>query len=158
MPKLTKRIADALEPRSSEYFVWDSEIPRFGLRVLPRGREGYVVQYRAGRRSGGSAPRAQHGPDLRAGATAPSPSSPPHAMAISPPPSGTRGASRSRVEELAERFDKEHIAIRVKASTAKQCRRNLERFILPAFGQLTVTGIARADVARFHYDLRHISY
>ena len=61
-------------------------------------------------------------------------------------------------EELAERFDKEHIAIRVKASTAKEYRRNLERFILPALGQLTVTGITRADVAKFHHDLRHIPY
>ena len=32
------------------------------------------------------------------------------------------------------------------------------RFILPALGQLTVTGITRADVAKFHHDLRHIPY
>jgi hypothetical protein len=32
---------------------------------------------------------------------------------------------------------------------AKEYRRNLERFILPALGQLTVTGITRADVAKF---------
>ena len=62
------------------------------------------------------------------------------------------------MKELAERFDREHIAIRVKASTAKEYRRNLERFILPALGQLTVTGITRADVAKFHHDLRHIPY
>jgi len=41
----------------------------------------------------------------------------------------------------AERYvDKEHISIRVKGSTAKEYRRNLDRFIVPALGQLTVTG------------------
>jgi integrase len=35
---------------------------------------------------------------------------------------------------------------------------NLQRFILPALGQLTVTGVTRADVAKFHHDLRHIPY
>ena len=62
------------------------------------------------------------------------------------------------VKELAERFDTEHIAIRVKASTAKEYRRNLERFILPALGRIPVTNVTRADVAKFHHDLRHIPY
>ncbi len=75
-------------------------------------------------------------------------------------PAAERDAGRKAitVKELAERFDKEHIAIRVKASTAKEHRRNPECVILPALGQLTVTGIPRADVAKFHHDLRHIPY
>ena len=42
-------------------------------------------------------------------------------------------------QELAERFDKEHVSVRVKASTAKGYRRLLERTILPALGRRRVT-------------------
>ena len=158
MPKLTKRIVDAAEAQATEYFVWDSDIPGFGLRVLPSGRKGYVVQYRAGRRSR----RISLGPSTvltceqarnRAITIV-------AAARNGEDPAGERDAGRKAItiKELAERFDKEHIAIRLKASTAKEYRRNLERFILPALGQLTVTGITRADVAKFHHDLRHIPY
>lgn len=51
MHKLTKRLVDAPEARVAEYFVSDIENPGFGLRVLPTGRKGYLVQYRAWSRS-----------------------------------------------------------------------------------------------------------
>ena len=37
MPKLTKRAVDALQPKEKDYFVWDSEIIGFGLRVMCSG-------------------------------------------------------------------------------------------------------------------------
>jgi integrase len=50
MAKLTKRVVDAAESRSSDYFIWDEELPGFGLRVFKSGKRSYLVQYRtAGR-------------------------------------------------------------------------------------------------------------
>jgi integrase len=62
------------------------------------------------------------------------------------------------VKDLADRFDAEHIAVRVKESTAREYRRNLKRFIMPALGRHRIAEVTRADVARFHHDLRHIPY
>ena len=52
--RITKRLVDGLRAGTSEYFVWDSRLPGFGLRVQPSGVMSYVAKYRAG--SGRGAP------------------------------------------------------------------------------------------------------
>jgi integrase len=51
MAKLSKRIVDAAETRSSDYFIWDEELPGFALRVFQSGKRSYLVQYRAAGRT-----------------------------------------------------------------------------------------------------------
>lgn len=46
MPKLTKRIVDAAEPREAPFFIWCSDLKGFGVRVWPAGKRVYVVDYR----------------------------------------------------------------------------------------------------------------
>jgi len=48
MPRLTKRSVDALIAKSKDYFVWESYLVGFGVRVLPSGAKTYQVQYRKG--------------------------------------------------------------------------------------------------------------
>jgi integrase len=158
MPKLTKRIVDAAEIRATEYFIWDDDIPGFGLRVLPSKRKSYIVQYRAGRRSrrmsiGLSTVLTCEQARTRAIAIV-------AAAKNGEDPAAKRDADRQAitVKELAERFDTEHISVRVKESTAKGYRRMLERVIVPALGRHRVTEVTRADIAKIHHDLRHIPY
>jgi len=158
MTKLTKRVVDAAGIKDTEHFIWDDELPGFGLRVLASGRKRYVVQYRAGRRSR----RISLGP----AAVLTCEQARNRAITIiaatknGEDPAARRDADRRAitVKELADRFDKEHIAIRLKPSTAKGYRRMLERVIVPALGRHRVTEVTRADVAKIHHDLRHIRY
>jgi integrase len=47
MPKLTKRVIDALRPTpGADLFAWDNELRGFGVRMKPSGRASYLVQYR----------------------------------------------------------------------------------------------------------------
>ncbi|MCK0129261.1 hypothetical protein [Erythrobacter sp. F6033] len=62
------------------------------------------------------------------------------------------------VNELAKCFDEERITVRLKASTAKEYRRNLELFILPAIGRLRVIDVTLADIAKYHHNWRHRPY
>lgn len=64
--RITKRTVDALEPSSSDVFLWDEDLTGFGLRVTPAGHKSYVLQYRIpglGRR--GFAKRIKHRPRYR---------------------------------------------------------------------------------------------
>ena len=46
MGKLTKRTVDAADPGESQYTIWDSELPGFGLRVTPAGVKSFILDYR----------------------------------------------------------------------------------------------------------------
>ena len=51
MTKLTKRTVDAADVRERDYFIWDDELPGFGLRVFASGKRSYLIQYRAAGRT-----------------------------------------------------------------------------------------------------------
>lgn len=158
MAKLTKRQIEALEPADKEYFVWDTELSGLGIRVFPTGRKQFVLQYRFGRTSrrmslgrfGALTPDQARGLALEALVKI--------RHDVDPQLEKRERREAVTVNELAKRFDEEHIEVRLKASTAKEYRRNLELFILPAIGHLRVIDVTRADIAKYHHDWRHRPY
>ena len=158
MPKITKRLVEAAEVREKDYIICDDELRGFAVRVLPSGKRYYVVQYRIGTRYRRMS-LGQHGVlttekarTKAFGLLA--------AVKDGKDPAGDRqqGRKAPTVAELAQRFDKEHIAVRLKPGTAREYRRNLRRFILPAIGRLKVADVTKADIARLHHELRRIPY
>ena len=158
MPKITKRLVEAAQPQDKDYIICDDDLAGFAVRVLPSGRRSYIVQYRIGNRyrrmslgaHGVLTPEKARRMAFKVLA----------AVKDGEDPAGERARARKActVKELAERFDQEHISVRLKPSTAAEYRRNLRRFILPALGRLKVADVTRADIAKFHHDLRHIPY
>jgi len=159
MPKLLKRIVETAEPRAGEYFLWDNELPGFGLRIFPTGRRVYIVQYRTGSRRPRRLSLGAHGvltPEQARtqaiGVLA--------AVRSGIDPSAERKATRSAitVDDLVMRFEEDHIAVRLKERTAASYKAMLHSDVLPSIGKMSITDVTRADIAKIHHEMRKTPY
>ena len=156
MPKITKRMVDALVPAERERVLWDEDIKGFGVRVHPTGRKVYIVKYRHEGRAV-KATIGPHGPITPAAARARA------AEIVTLARTGRdlegktpRKAGGATMGELARRFLDEYAADHLKPSTAALARKIIEKRILPRFGRRRVADIGRADVAALHHDMRPV--
>jgi len=158
MPKLTKRVVDAIRPDRSgkDVFRWDAgdgALKGFGIRMKPSGAASYLVQYRnkEGRtrrlvigKVGTLTPdeaRNLAGDALRAVARGSDPSAERHAV---------RGAVT--VSELCDLYMAETKG-RIKASTWSADRSRIETHVKPLIGQFTVRSLTTADIERMKADI-----
>lgn len=54
MPYITEQLVAALEPKDKDYFIWDSNIKGFGVKVTPLGRKTFVFQWKNAGKNGGT--------------------------------------------------------------------------------------------------------
>ena len=47
--KISKRTVDTVLPSGRDQFLWDTELPGFGLKVTSKGRKLYLLNYRTKR-------------------------------------------------------------------------------------------------------------
>lgn len=154
MPKLTKRIVDAIRPDPDrEVFAWDNNLRGFGLRVMPTGAASYLVQYRTAE---GRTRRLRIGkvgtltPDEARGLARDKL----YAAAKGADPSAERHAARASmtVAELCDLYLSEGRA-RIKASTLAMDRSRIERHVKPLLGSRPVRGITPEDIERMQLDI-----
>ena len=156
MPKITKRMVDALSPSERERVVWDDDIKGFGVRVHSTGRKVYIVKYRHEGRAV-KATIGPHGPITPAAARARA------AEIVTLARTGRdlegktpRKAAGATVADLARRFMDEYAPSHLKPGTAALYRKIIEKRILPRFSKRRVADIGRADAAALHHDMRSV--
>ena len=152
---ISRRTVEGLPTEEREAVFWDRELSGFGVRVYPSGSKVYLVQTRAGGKSRRvtigrhglvSAEQARHKAavviaSIKAG------EEPGRNGVVSP------SATGPTLAEVAERYMREHVAVRCKPTTAGAYRYALDTFLLPAFGSVPLGGIGRDQVAALHYRL-----
>jgi len=161
MPKLTKTTVEGAPIKEGEYFLWDEQLPGFGVRIFPSGKRGYLVQYRAegrsrrvaiglhGRITCDEARKMAQGllGDVAKGGN----------------PAETKKLDREAltVHDLCalyiDAIDKGLVlgkrGLPKKASTVATDRGRIERHILPLLGQRKVRDLTTPDIVRFMRDV-----
>ncbi len=159
MPKvrIIKTVVDSAKPRSADWFLWDSELIGFGLKISEGGRKSYVCQYRtAGGRSGVTR-RLTIGPHGSPWTVETARSEAKRILgraANGQDPAQEKQAVRKRlsVTELCDLYV-QHGCGTKKASTLATDRGRIERHIKPLIGKLKVPDVTRAEIKRFLQDV-----
>ena len=158
MPRLSKRTVDATDKAAHDVFVWDDELPGFGLRVKPSGAKSFIIQYR---NANGRSRRLTVG---RYGVLTVEEGRRQAKIALADVVKGADPAETRRLERGAitiETLCRDYLAKAEKgliltrrgeakrATTLYTDKGRIERHIIPLLGRRTVKDITAGDVRRF---------
>ncbi len=153
--KLTVRLVESVKPGETDIFVWDTEVPGFGLRVWPSGKQVFIFQYRNKHRQTRRPAIGQYD-TVR----------PEQARRIArqwaaevqrgDDPGGERREARKAptIADVAERYMVEHARAKKKPQSVKSDETLFRLHILPALGTKKAAAVTRADVSKLHHAMR----
>lgn len=163
MPKLTKRIADALQhDPQRDVFLWDAELRGFGVRVKSSGTKTFLIQYRNGERRTRRFVIGQYGV-LTVELARDRAQKKLAAVVDGGDPSAERRAAREgmTVAEVCDWYLVEAEAGRllgrnrrpIKTSSTARDRSRIEQHIKPLIGTRVVTHLRLPDIERLQADI-----
>lgn len=155
--RLTKQVVESLTPEVRDYFVWDTELKGFGLKVSKGGRKTFVCQYRTGGGRSGESRRMSIGAyssafPLDKARTEARKILGKAATGEDPAAEKQELKNRMSVSELCEQYLAYGCGTK-KQSTLATDRGRIVRHILPLLGRKTVQDVTRADIKRFLQDV-----
>jgi integrase len=162
MMRFTTRTIATLRPKDGAYWVNDSALPGFRVKVLASGVKSFAVRLRS---RGGRKNRSDTMQVIGRFETLTVDQARAQArillsrIALGEDPAGEQRAERraSTVDELAAAFLEEREG-KTKPSTLREYARMYQADIAPAFGKKTARDLTRHEVARLHHSLRATPY
>ncbi len=155
MTKLTNRTVAAIKPGDPDLFVWDDELPGFGLRVKPSGVKSYILQYRNQHNVSRRYTLGRHGVIGPEKARVKAKSLLARVQDGADPATLRRAAREApTVADLADRYLTEHAEMKKRPRSVASDKTLLRLHVLPALGRKKVAALSRADVTLLHHSLR----
>jgi len=155
LKKISKSTVDNAKPTERVWFIWDTDLKGFGLKVTPAGNKVYVAQYRTGGR--GSPTRrytvGKHG-TLTPEKARKAAQSVLGNVAIGKDPQNQKMADRAAitVSDLCDVYLLEGCATK-KPSTLATDKGRIKRHIKPLLGRKKVKDLMHNDIKRFLSDV-----
>jgi integrase len=155
MPKLTKRVVDAIEPGDKDVWKWDDELRGFGMRVKPSGVKSYMIQYRNKEGATRRSTIGRHGvltPDQARSEARQLLA----AIGRGEDPAARRKAERSAptMNDLMDRYLEEHVQVHNRPTTILEVERLVRRHIRPSLGHMKASSVSRSDVIKLHGSMK----
>ena len=151
--RITKRSVEAIVPKSASAVRWnDDKLAGFGVRVMPSGRRFYFVRYRNKHGRSRWLTIGEHGKVTADLARATAQRALQEVAVEGRDPSGEREAFRAAptVNDLLDRYVKEHLEQRCRPRTIESFKGIVERNIRPEIGHLKVAAVTRQDLHKMH--------
>ncbi len=158
MPKITKRLVEAIEPENKDVIIRDSELKGFICKVTPKGKRVYMLYYRTkdGRERRPSIGIHGHITCDQA-----------RDIALNWLSDAAKGKDPSQekksekvyttIADLSERYLEEYASIYKKPASIRNDKLFLKHYIIPTLGKIKINSLTSKDIANFHYNMREKS-
>ncbi len=155
--KLTKMVVEGALSKPADYFIWDTELKGFGVKIAKGGRKTYVCQYRTPGGRAGESRRLSigaHGAPWTVELARLEAKKILGRAANSEDPAGDKQDLKRQltVARLCDQYLAHGCATK-KASTLATDKGRIERHIKPLLGHKRVPEVTRADIKRFLQDV-----